>query len=182
MSIELKQAAQQAVDAFDAFGDADDFASLFALTQKMNALRAALSQQPATDPQLTLLTNMLESAQAEAQRLQREVDRLQQPATPEPVAWMYVEGGEVMFGHPSGYRPADARPLVFGDTHPAPSLPADVVRDAERYRWLKARNNSAQTGVGRWESDDHFAWLCDLDADAAIDAAMLASQAQKGGE
>lgn len=65
-------------------------------------------------------------------------------------------------------------------THQAPSVPADVVRDAERYRWLKDRNNKAQTGVGCWESDDHFTWLCDLDADAAIDAAMTAAQAQKG--
>lgn len=48
----------------------------------------------------------------------------QQPATPEPVAWLYVEDGEVMFGHPNGYRPADARPLVFGDTTPAPNMPA----------------------------------------------------------
>lgn len=65
-------------------------------------------------------------------------------------------------------------------THPAPSVPADVVRDAERYRWLKDRNNKAQTGVGCWESDDHFTWLCDLDADEAIDAAMLADTAEGG--
>ena len=44
MSIELKQAAQQAVDAFDAFSDVDDFASLFELTQKMRALRTAIQQ------------------------------------------------------------------------------------------------------------------------------------------
>ena len=42
MSIEVKQAAQQAVDAFEAFGKADDFATLFTLTQKMNALHAAM--------------------------------------------------------------------------------------------------------------------------------------------
>lgn len=74
--------------------------------------------------------------------------------------------------------------LLPGDvlyTHPSPGVQDDVVRDAERYRWLKDRNNKAQTGVGRWESDDHFTWLCDLDADEAIDAAMLtAAQAQKG--
>ena len=56
MSIEVKQAAQQALDAFDAFGDADDFATMFALAQKMNALRAAIQQatQPAevTDEQI----------------------------------------------------------------------------------------------------------------------------------
>lgn len=49
MSIELKQAAQQAVDAFDAFGDADDFASLFELTRKMRALRTATQQAEVTD-------------------------------------------------------------------------------------------------------------------------------------
>ena len=48
MSIELKQAAEQVLEAFDTFGEADDFASLFALTQKMNALRDTISQQPVT--------------------------------------------------------------------------------------------------------------------------------------
>jgi hypothetical protein len=47
MSIELKQAAQQALDAFEAFGEADDFATLFTLTQKMNALRTAIQQAEA---------------------------------------------------------------------------------------------------------------------------------------
>ena len=53
MSIELKRAAQQAVDAFDAFGDADDFASLFELTQKMRALRAAIQQAESHEALLT---------------------------------------------------------------------------------------------------------------------------------
>lgn len=44
MSIELKQAAQQVLDAFEAFEEADDFATLFTLTQKMNALRTAIQQ------------------------------------------------------------------------------------------------------------------------------------------
>jgi hypothetical protein len=49
MSIELKQAAQQALDAFEAFGEADDFATLFTLTQKMNVLRTA-TQQAESEP------------------------------------------------------------------------------------------------------------------------------------
>ena len=32
-------------------------------------------------------------------------------ATGAPVAWMYTEDGERMFGHPDGYRPKDAVPL-----------------------------------------------------------------------
>ena len=50
MSIELKQAAQMVIDAFDAFGDADDFESLFELTQKMRALRTAIQQAEAQQP------------------------------------------------------------------------------------------------------------------------------------
>ena len=50
MSIELKQAAEQVLEAFDTFGEDDDFASLFALTQKMNALRTALTPQPVKQP------------------------------------------------------------------------------------------------------------------------------------
>ena len=35
-------------------------------------------------------------------------------ATAAPVAWMYEESGERMFGHPDGYRPKDAVPLYAG--------------------------------------------------------------------
>lgn len=44
---DLTKAAQQASEAFDVFADADDFATLFELTKKMNALRDALAQRPA---------------------------------------------------------------------------------------------------------------------------------------
>ena len=96
----------------------------------------------------------------------------QQPATPEPVAWMYVEYGEVMFGHPNDYRPSDARPLVFGDTHPAPTVPDDVVRDAERYRFIRDADVSddliPDIALYAMESLDEY-----------IDAAMLAAKDSK---
>ena len=169
MSIELRQAAEQVLEAFETFGEADDFASLFALTQKMNALRDALTQ----------------------------------PATTEPVYWEWrhlsTHPDTVDFGKWSEWKRVEARSAIHTIedalaefrayiarghkyelralyTHPAPSVPADVARNAERYRWLKDRNNKAQIGVGHWESDDHFTWLCDLDADEAIDAAMLAAK------
>lgn len=53
MSIELKQAAQQVLDAFEAFGEADDFATLFTLTQKMNVLRTAIQQAEVTQAEVT---------------------------------------------------------------------------------------------------------------------------------
>ena len=49
MNITLKQAAQQALDAFDAFGEDDNFESLFALSQKMEALRTVIQQAEVTN-------------------------------------------------------------------------------------------------------------------------------------
>lgn len=46
MTTELTKAAQQALEAYDAFADADDFSTLFELTRKMNVLRD-LTQRPA---------------------------------------------------------------------------------------------------------------------------------------
>ena len=62
MSSELKQAVQQALDAFDAFGEDDDFSSLFALEQKMEALRTAIKQ--ATQP-AEVTDDLVEKARVE---------------------------------------------------------------------------------------------------------------------
>ena len=150
MSIELKQAAQDAAEAIDwllktirrdapqlsgkAMGNAEKCAS---------ALRAALSQQP---------------------------------ATPEPVAWV-VMNGVSKYQVCGAKAPADAlcsemqkRHDLSGSlaafhvlplyTHPAQSVPADVMRDAERWRtFLATRPSSTHEGII-----------------AAIDAAMLAAK------
>lgn len=142
MSSELKTAAQQAVDAFDAFGDADDFASLFELTQKMRALRTAIQQAEAQQPDNTACKSVQKRLEA------------QQPATDEPVyqvckkdshcissAWIDVEKRAY---EDAGMYPEYGRRTLY--THPAPSVPAAVARDAistvrEHYRgtdWGKA--------------------------------------------
>lgn len=99
-------------------------------------------------------------------------------ATPEPVgeavAWWYIEDGEEKFGHPNGYRPDDARPLVFGDTRPAPGVPEDVQRDAERLDWLTFNIS------GKALRDIGVMWGEHANARAAIDAAMLAAAQAKG--
>ena len=75
------------------------------------------------------------------------------------------------------FRPAtclNIRPLY---AHPAPGVPDDVVRDAERYWWLRSLEhcNEAWCLIGSGNANSNL--------DAAIDAAMLAaSPAQKGGE
>jgi hypothetical protein len=54
-------------------------------------------------------------------------------ATGAPVAWMYEEDGERMFGHPDGYRPKDAVPLY--------AAPVDEIAIGNaRYEYLRKLN------------------------------------------
>lgn len=56
---------------------------------------------------------------------------------------------------------------------PAPSVPEDVMRDAERYRYLRARDDGT-AGVGCWiEADGRVCdrgWLYGVQLDSAIDS------------
>lgn len=62
-------------------------------------------------------------------------------------------------------------------THPAPGVPEDVVKDAERYRWLRDSDHWPAPFASSQEPEP----IRGADLDAAIDAAMLAAaQAQKG--
>lgn len=103
----------------------------------------------------------------------------QQPATGEPVGWYCTETG-AMFTQPKGRVPPDARPLVFGDTHPAPSVPDDVVLKAKRYEWLRNEANfAARVAPQVCMLDCLTAQASALHAEAvdeAIDAAMLAAK------
>lgn len=85
-------------------------------------------------------------------------------------AWIDVEK---QVYEDAGIYPEYGRRTLY--THPAPSAPPDVVRDAERYRWLRDPKNHAQIGVGQW-TDDGFGWRYSDEADEAIDAAMLAAK------
>lgn len=62
----------------------------------------------------------------------------QQPATGVPVMDVRCEGCGYMTHHREHMGCVRA---AKQHTHPAPSVPADVVRDAERYRWLADCNN-----------------------------------------
>lgn len=110
MSIELKQAAQQAVDAFDAFGDDDDFASLFALAQKMKALHTAIQQAESDharlpgvlkDHQIAAMVNTLRDIARQFHghdSLRERIANVLVPAlkaeanADEPVAWVVMNG------------------------------------------------------------------------------------------
>jgi len=114
MSSELKQAAQQALDAFEAFGEADDFATLFTLAQKMNALHTAI-QQAESEP-------VTQWQKCHPVRTNGKWEN-----TDEHDAKWWLE-------HSRGW---EIRALY---THPAPGVPDDVVRDAERWRDLVRRH------------------------------------------
>jgi len=94
-------------------------------------------------------------------------------ATPEPV-WCVATGervnGEETYTHHDAYVPlADCFTLY---THPAPSVPADVARDAERYRFIRDADVSddliPDIALYAMESLDEY-----------IDAAMLAAKDTK---
>ena len=168
MSIEVKQAAQQALEAFDAFGDADDFATMFALTQKMNALRTAI-QQAESEPVAWSERDQLRHAQAAV---------VMPMIGPLLDAWENSDR-EVMSQEPELSKQLKNinSAMEDADTRPAPGVPDDVVRDAERYRWLRSLEhcNEAWCLIGSGNANSNL--------DAAIDAAMLAAfPAQKGGE
>ena len=111
-------------------------------------LNSDVERMEALQSQVTLLTNMLESAQKEAQSLQKEVDRLTQLST---------------------------------------GMSEDVMRNAERYRWLrsamknggskgpydeKLRTMLYKDGTGRTMFQFYF-WCRPEQLDSSIDDAML---------
>ena len=63
----------------------------------------------------------------------------------------------------------------FALAQPAPSVPEDVMRDAERYRYLRARDEGS-AGVGCWIEADGRAcdrgWLYGDQLDSAIDTCI----------
>ena len=120
---------------------------------------------------LTYVINMLEKATAIQQA------EAQQPATPEPVGFTYqaeIDYANSTGGNGSFWRvPPDlddeAVPLY---AHPAPSVPGDVVRDAERYRWLRDHDHWPAPFSSSQEPEP----VRGRDLDSNIDAAMLAAK------
>lgn len=106
----------------------------------------------------------------------------QQPATGEPVAWKYQPQDGLK--HPA-FTEHEAIAIAHGKdgsvvplcAHQAPSVPDDVARNAERYRWLREQHwhSSELCCVSKPKSNVRLGGFCpsgDL-LDEAIDAAML---------
>jgi len=141
-----------------------------------------------------------QATQAEAQQpdntacksVQKRLEA-QQPATSEPVAWNSIQiaswiGSQLMH-EPSMFERATVCKFVRSlgrhptllkhspKLHPAPSEPGDVMRDAERYRWLRDNGVLGFSGAPSWrvsvsfDAMDAYAQTLDSNIDAAIDAA-----------
>ena len=77
-----------------------------------------------------------------ARTLERELIAARS-ATGAPVAWMYEESGERMFGHPDGYRPLGAVPLYAG----SPPVEEGAIREALKWCRGAASND-------RWSEEN----------------------------
>ena len=162
MSIELKQAAQQALKALEAISDEMTIGERYTnagqyLLDALGPLRTALSQQPAT-PEPVVARNPFASR---CYALNES----------------HLSGHRLIVGFEKMEDAQDAHEWLArqgrGDfTHPAPSVPADVVRDAERYRFIRGADVSdgliPDIALYAMESLDEY-----------IDAAMLAAKDAK---
>jgi hypothetical protein len=125
------------------------------------------------------LLDRLEAAEKERDELRAKIAEMEKQ---EPVAWVRKLGLDL----PSTgcvtdlkYRPSDIPessyiPLYLAPgAQPAPSVPDDMMRDAERYRYLRARDEET-AGVGCWLEAKGRAcdrgWLYGVQLDSAIDS------------
>lgn len=164
MSIELKQAAQQAIDAFEAFGEADDFATIFTLTQKMNALHTAIRQaETETDESVAWIDEMLADTKEVFDANGTETPQVVRDVIEYVASWITVYNEKHRFA--PGV-PDDSKRLDYLQDRGAT---IDLIPRVAGFYPMRFR-------VGGLRSS------ANIDVRAAIDAAMLAAQAQKGGE
>ena len=122
----------------------------------------------------------LDLADAAVLSWQLHITRASLPATPEPVGFTYqaeIDYANSTGGNGSFWRvPPDlddeAVPLY---AHPAPSVPGDVMRDAERYRWLRDHDHWPAPFSSSQEPEP----VRGRDLDSNIDAAMIAAKDSK---
>lgn len=155
MSIELKQAAEKALEALE-FSETSPHRPQYEIEAKaMRALRTAIQQA-----------------------------EVQQPATGEPVGYMNagniheLKQGALPYGYVYPQKESGVSVPVYA--HTAPSVPEAVARDAERYRFILAAADDMKTS--RYQSLCELLGVAiteDFDLGAAIDAATTSTQQPK---
>ena len=122
---------------------------------------------------LDAVIELLQEAADEIDALQARAILTQQPATGEPVLFIHPDTFAMNNAHVGAWKPGhELTGYIPLYTHPAPSAPADVVRDAERYRWLRDHDHWPAPFSSSQEPEP----VRGHDLDAAIDAAMLAAK------
>ena len=135
---------------------------------------------------LDAVIELLQEAADEIDAQQARAALTQQPATGEPVMVQHRKPVEGWSGETIGYTAwRDGKGLDWWPhrelyDRPAPSVPDDAVRDAERYRWLRASTFPKADQYPYRISTKPIRLPIGFDDqstfDAAIDAAMLAAK------
>jgi len=127
----------------------------WAIEMSLLVERYALSQQPAQATQTAEVTGepVYQICKKDSQSISS--------------AWVDVEKQAY---EDAGIYPEYGRRTLY--TRPAPSVPDDVARDAERYRWLRDHDHWPAPFSSSQEPEP----IRGSDLDAAIDAAMLAAK------
>ena len=172
MSIELKQAAQQALDALEA---------------ELSEVWTCNSYHPSIYPAMEALRTAIQQAESEPVYWEWR----HQGSHPDAVdfgqwsEWKRVEPRSLLHtvddalrefkGYIARGSKYELRALY---THPAPGVPDAVARDAERYRWLRENGTLGFSGAPSWRASVSFDAV---DAYAqTLDSNIDAAQAQKG--
>ncbi len=144
------------------------------MIERLEALRAELKAAHA------MALNGVEWKEL-AQKYEAEISAMKRQA---PIAWARKIGLDVpSFGCVTDlkYRPSDIPESAYVPLYahpgaqPAPSVPEDVMRDAERYRYLRARDDET-AGIGCWIEAEGRAcdrgWLYGVQLYSAIDTCI----------
>ncbi len=137
---------------------------------------ALMAKLEAAEKDIALKERIIDSLGSELNAVANKRDdllaRIETMEKQEPV-------GEMLEVSPHNYELRWYRSVPFGaklylapGAQPAPSVPEDVMRDAERYRYLRARDDGT-AGVGCWlEADGRVCdkgWFYGVQLDSAID-------------
>jgi hypothetical protein len=142
---------------------------------------ALMAKLEVSERDIALKERVIDSLGAELNAVAGERDalraRIEAMERQKPVASIYIDGtGEREFDDWKCDLPIGSSLLYLAPgAQPAPSVPEDVMRDAERYRYLRARDDGT-AGVGFWIEAEGRAcdrgWLYGDQLDSAIDTCI----------
>ena len=149
----------------------------------LDRLEAAETEVESLRQEIAFRDDIVATLAVLAQKYEAKIEEMEQR---EPVAWLHetrrdsdvvTDAVKHVWGKAAvGSMAAYSIPLyALPGAQPAPSVPEDVMRDAERYRYLRARDDET-AGVGCWlEANGRVCdrgWLYGDQLDSAIDTCI----------